>query len=67
MEMGKAAFVLLFAVALISAAMAHGGHRNAEAPASHSMPAPAPKSGGVALGPFLGASLLSFVAYYLQF
>jgi len=66
MEMKKATCVVLFAVACISTAMAHGGHDKAEAPASLATPG-APKGSAGALDPFLAVSLLSFVACYLQF
>ncbi|KAK7271588.1 hypothetical protein RJT34_27620 [Clitoria ternatea] len=71
MEMKKAASVILFAIASISTIMAHGGHDEHKAPAAAPASAPAPsptlKGGAAALYPFLGVSLLSFVAYYLQF
>ncbi|KAK7243595.1 hypothetical protein RIF29_38400 [Crotalaria pallida] len=63
MEMKKVACAVLFAAASVSAVMAHGGeHPAAPAPA----PGPSASSGAAALGSFVGASLLSFVAYYVQ-
>lgn len=74
MEMKKVACAVVFAAASVSAVMAHEGHHHhAHAPAAASVPAPAPApgpephSGATAIGSFLGASLLSFFAYYLQF
>ncbi|BAT92999.1 hypothetical protein VIGAN_07188000 [Vigna angularis var. angularis] len=72
MKMKKATCVILFAVACISTVMAHGGHDKAEATAPAEAPASlatpgAPDGGAGALNPFLAVSLLSFVAYYLQF
>lgn len=69
MEM-KIVFVVVF-VAAISTVLAHDGHHHDEAPAAgpawESAPAPAPSSGAASVGSILGASLLSFVAYYLNF
>ncbi|OIW07973.1 hypothetical protein TanjilG_20074 [Lupinus angustifolius] len=56
MEMKKVACAVLFAAASISAVAAA-----AEAPA----PAPGPSSGAATVGSFVGASVLSIVAYYL--
>ncbi|KAE9617307.1 hypothetical protein Lalb_Chr03g0033991 [Lupinus albus] len=56
MEMKKVACAVLFAAASISAVAAA-----AEVPA----PAPGPSSGATTIGSFIGASVLSFVAYYL--
>lgn len=72
MKMKKATCVFLFTVAYISTVMAHGGHNKAEAPAGAEAPGSLatpgePKGGAGALNPFLAVSLLSFVAYYLQF
>ncbi|KAE9621484.1 hypothetical protein Lalb_Chr01g0015271 [Lupinus albus] len=56
MEMKNVACAVLFAAASIGAAMAHDD-KHAHAPA------PGPSSGATALGSFIGASLLSFIAY----
>ncbi|XP_019435860.1 PREDICTED: arabinogalactan peptide 23-like [Lupinus angustifolius] len=61
MEMKRVACTLLFAAAAVSAVVAADGHHDKHAPA------PAPASDASALGSFIGASLLSFVAYYMQF
>lgn len=64
MEMKKVACAVLLAAASVSTVMAHGHHAtDVPAPA----PAPGPSGGAAAVGSFVGASLLSFVAYYLQF
>ncbi|OIW06197.1 hypothetical protein TanjilG_23077 [Lupinus angustifolius] len=55
MEMKKVACVVFFAAASISVVAA------TEVPA----PAPGPSSGANAVGSFVGASIISFVAYYL--
>ncbi|OIW07972.1 hypothetical protein TanjilG_20073 [Lupinus angustifolius] len=55
MEMKKVACAVLFAAASVSAVAA------AEVPA----PAPGPNSSANAVGSFVGATILSFVAYYL--
>ncbi|CAL0328730.1 unnamed protein product [Lupinus luteus] len=55
MEMKKVACAVLFAAASVSAVAA------TEVPA----PAPGPSSGATTVGSFIGASVLSFVAYYL--
>ncbi|KAE9603012.1 hypothetical protein Lalb_Chr12g0205751 [Lupinus albus] len=60
MEMKKVACAVLFVAASISAVVAHDGHDG------HHAPAPAPTSDASALGSFIGASLISFVAYYMQ-
>lgn len=61
MEMKKIACAIIFAAASVSAVVAQ------EATAA---PAPSPTSAATAtlpaLGSFIGASLLSFVAYYLH-
>jgi len=72
MKLKKATCVVLFAVACISTAMAHGGHHKAEAPITAEAPSSlstpgVPQGGAGALDPFLAVSLLSFLAYYLQF
>ncbi|KAJ7949144.1 arabinogalactan peptide 23-like [Quillaja saponaria] len=66
MEMRKIACAILFSAASISAVMAHEGHH-------HESPAPSPggpnSAAGAtlpALGSLVGASLISFVAYYLH-
>ncbi|OIW15442.1 hypothetical protein TanjilG_28641 [Lupinus angustifolius] len=56
MEMKNVACVVLFATAFMSATMAHHG-KHVHAPAL------GPRSGATALGSFIGASLLSFIAY----
>ncbi|CAL0306318.1 unnamed protein product [Lupinus luteus] len=61
MEMKKVACAVLFVAASVSTVVAHEGHHD-----KHS-PAPAPASDASALGSFIGASLLSLVAYYMQF
>lgn len=73
MEMKKVAFVVLFAATFISAVMAHHHHphhHHAAAPSPTPAPAPAPEdgraSGAASLASFVGASLLSFIAYYLH-
>ena len=71
MEMKKIAFVVvLFAVISTVLAHDHHGHHDTHAPApgpsrSH---APGPsKSDAASLGSIFGASIFSFVAYYLHF
>ncbi|CAL0310817.1 unnamed protein product [Lupinus luteus] len=57
MEMKKVACVVLFAAASISVAMpADDKHAHAPSPPGH-------KSDATALGSFIGAALLSFIAY----
>ncbi|AET02165.1 transmembrane protein, putative [Medicago truncatula] len=70
MEMKKIAFVVvLFAV--ISTVLAHDHHHDhgtAPAPGPSKSHAPKPsKSDAASLGSIFGASIFSFVAYYLHF
>ncbi|CAL5196305.1 unnamed protein product [Lathyrus oleraceus] len=69
----KIVFVVVF-LAAMSTVLAHDNHHHVEAPAPASgatpasAPAPGPSSSDAAsLGSILGASLFSFVAYYLNF
>ncbi|XP_034206152.1 arabinogalactan protein 23-like [Prunus dulcis] len=71
MEMKKIVCAVLFAAASVSAVMAHEGHAYTQSPS----PAPAPGPGGAAndasaslpvLGSVVGASIVSFIAYYMQ-
>ncbi|KAK2407332.1 hypothetical protein P8452_69414 [Trifolium repens] len=74
MEMKNIVFAIVLLAAMINTIMGHGHHHHhASAPApapSHETYAPAPTpshSDAVSLGSFIGSSLLSFVAYYLNF
>ncbi|KAJ7982195.1 arabinogalactan peptide 23-like [Quillaja saponaria] len=66
MEMKKIAVAVLFAAVSVSSVMAHEGHDHHDSPA----PAPGPISGAggslPALASLVGASVVSFVAYYLN-
>ncbi|KAK4591841.1 hypothetical protein RGQ29_016335 [Quercus rubra] len=71
MEMKKIACAVLFAAASLSAVLAHNHHTSSPAPApAQTAPAPGPSSGASAglpvVGSLVGASLVSFVAYYLH-
>ncbi|XP_050285012.1 arabinogalactan protein 23-like [Quercus robur] len=72
MEMKKIACAVLFAAASLSAVLAdHHHHTSSPAPApAQAAPAPGPSSGASAglpvVGSLVGASLVSFVAYYLH-
>lgn len=76
MEMKKIACAVLFAAASLSAVLAdHHHHKSSPAPApaqaaTAPAPAPGPSSGASAglpvVGSLVGASLVSFVAYYLH-
>ncbi|XP_030962086.1 arabinogalactan protein 23-like [Quercus lobata] len=72
MEMKKIACAVLLAAASLSAVLAdHHHHTSSPAPApAQAAPAPGPSSGASAglpvVGPLVGASLVSFVAYYLH-
>nr|XP_023881857.1 arabinogalactan peptide 23-like [Quercus suber]XP_023881858.1 arabinogalactan peptide 23-like [Quercus suber] len=72
MEMKKIACAVLFAAASLSAVLAHNHHHTSSpAPApAQAAPAPGPSSGASAglpvVGSLVGASLVSFVAYYLH-
>lgn len=74
MEMKKIACAVLFAAASLSAVLAdHHHHKSSPAPApaqAATAPAPGPSSGASAglpvVGSLVGASLVSFVAYYLH-
>lgn len=76
MEMKKIACAIIVVAAFISATVAHNGDHKAPTPAPAPTPTPASApahsgdhshSGAAAFSTFVGASLLSFVAYYLQF
>ncbi|XP_009364995.2 arabinogalactan protein 23-like [Pyrus x bretschneideri] len=65
MEMKKIACALLFAAASVSSVMAHEGHAHAPAPG----PGAAPNDASVSLpvlGSVVGASVVSFIAYYMH-
>lgn len=70
MEMKKIACTILFTAASMSAVLADPGHHNHE---HHSpAPAPGPSRGGASanlplVGSLVGASLTSFIAYFLQY
>lgn len=72
MEMKKIACAVLFTAASLSAVLAdHHHHTSSPAPApAQAAPAPGPSSGASAglpvVGSLVGASLVSFVAYYLH-
>ena len=69
MEMVKILCAVLFFVASMSAVLAHEGHHHHHSPTPAPAPAPGPSSGASAtfpaVGSFVGASLVSLVAYYL--
>ena len=73
MEMVKILCAVLFFVASMSAVLAHEGHHQHHhhhySPTPAPAPAPGPSSGASAtfpaVGSFVGASLVSLVAYYL--
>lgn len=73
MEMVKILCAVLFFVASMSAVLAHEGHHHHHhhqySPTPAPAPAPGPSSGASATFPvdvsFVGASLVSLVAYYL--